>query len=94
MLEYGEAILVGPVMHYFGEHENRDVFLPCRLWCKEVVTFLRTQIVSFVPIPGGRIRKVMNLGFARGLIQMHRACSSSSTVVTDVLCQGMLYLGM
>ncbi len=57
MFEYGEAILVGPVMHYSGEDEDGDVLLPCRLWCKEVVTFLRTQNVSFVPIPRGRIRK-------------------------------------
>ena len=47
MFEYGKAVLVGPVVHYFGEYEDGDVLLPCRLWCKEVVTFLRTQNVSF-----------------------------------------------
>jgi hypothetical protein len=57
MFEYGEAVLIRPVVHYFGEDEDGDVLLPCRLWCKEVMTFLRTQNVSFVPIPGGRKQK-------------------------------------
>jgi hypothetical protein len=40
MLEYGDAVPVRPVVQYFGEYEDGDVLLPCRLWCKEVVTFL------------------------------------------------------
>ena len=40
MFEYGKAVLVRPVVHYFGEYEDEDVLLPCRLWCKKVVTFL------------------------------------------------------
>ena len=49
MFEYREAVLVRPIVHYFGEHEDGDVLLPSRLWCKEVVTFLliRTQNMSF-----------------------------------------------
>ena len=39
MFEYGEAVLVRPVVRYFGEDEDGDVLLLCRLWFKEVVTF-------------------------------------------------------
>jgi hypothetical protein len=42
MFQYGEAIVVGPVMQYFGNEEDGDVLLPCRLWCEEVVA-LGTQ---------------------------------------------------
>ena len=83
MFEYGETVLVRPVMHYFREDEDGDVLLPCRLWCEEVVSFLRTQNVSFVPFPGGLKQKKLNLGFAHGQIRVPRACFSSSTVVAD-----------
>jgi hypothetical protein len=84
MFEYGEAVLIRPVVHYFREDEDGDVLLPCRLWCKEVMTFLRTQNVSFVPILGGQKQKKMNLRFANGQIQVPLAYLSSSTVVTDI----------
>ena len=84
MFEYGEAVLVGPVVYYFGEKEDGDILLLCRLWCKEVVTFSRTQNVSFFPIQEGRKQEAMNLGFAHGQIRVPQACFSSSTVVTDI----------
>jgi hypothetical protein len=90
MLEYGEAVLVRPIMHYFGEDEDGDVLLPRRLWCKEVVTFLRTQNMSFVPIPRGRKQIVTNLGFAHGQLQVPQACFSSSTIVAVYIP----YIGM
>jgi hypothetical protein len=80
VFEYGEAVLVRPVVQYFGEYEDGDVLLLCGLRCKEVLTFLRTQNVSFVP----RKQKMTDLGFAHGQIQVPRAYLSSRTVVTDI----------
>jgi hypothetical protein len=37
MFQYGEATLVRPVVQYFCDEEDRDVLLPCRLWCEKVV---------------------------------------------------------
>ena len=48
MFQYGEAILVRPVVQYFGNKEDGDVLLPCRLWCEKVVA-LQTQ-KSAVPV--------------------------------------------
>ena len=47
MFQYCEAVLVGPVVYYFGEEEDGDVLLPCRLGRKEVLA-LGTQM-SVVP---------------------------------------------
>jgi hypothetical protein len=53
IFQYGEAVLVGPVVQYFGDDEDRDVLLPCWLWRKEVVA-LRTQMsVLCQPREGG-----------------------------------------
>ena len=87
MFEYGEAVLVRPVVHYFGEYEDGDVLLPCRLWCKKVVTCLKTQNVSLVSISAKK--KMMNLGFAHGQIQAPRASFPSNTVVSDMFSIGM-----
>jgi hypothetical protein len=47
MFQYGEAVLIGPVVRYFGDDEDGDVLLPCRLGRKEVMA-LGTQM-SVVP---------------------------------------------
>jgi hypothetical protein len=54
MFQYGEAVLVGPVVQYCGEEEDRDVLLPCRLGRKEVVA-LGTQM-SVVPTPTMQVK--------------------------------------
>jgi len=37
VFQYGEAILIRPVMKYFAEEEDRNVVLLCGLWFKEAV---------------------------------------------------------
>ena len=51
MFQFGQAALVGPVVNYFGEEENRGVHLPRRLGRKEVLA-LATQMLV-VSTPGG-----------------------------------------
>ena len=43
MFQYGEAVLVWPVVGDLAEEEDGDVLLACRLWFKEVVA-LETQM--------------------------------------------------
>ena len=44
MFQYGEAVLVRPAVHYFGEEEDRYVLLPRRLGSEEVVAFVNSDI--------------------------------------------------
>lgn len=39
MLQYCEAILVGPVVKHFAKEEDGDILLLCGLRVKEVVSF-------------------------------------------------------
>jgi hypothetical protein len=96
MFEYGEAILVCPVVKHFAKEEDRDALrvifiMPCRLRVKEVLSFrepksCQSQTGTWKYI----IKKKMNLGFSRGLIPVRRAGSSSSTVAS-IYCQNIYW---
>ncbi len=51
MFQYGEAVLVGPVMNYSRDEEGGDILLQCRLGREEVLA-LATQM-SAVPTQEG-----------------------------------------
>ena len=51
MFQYGEAVLVRPVVDNLAEEEDGDTLLACRLWFEEVLA-LETQISVFPPAPG------------------------------------------
>jgi hypothetical protein len=50
MFQYGQAVLVGPVVRYFGDNEDGDILLPFRLGRKEVATLGAQMLVG--PTPG------------------------------------------
>ena len=77
MFQYGEAILVGPVVEYFAQEEDGDISLLNRLWVKEAMGF--GFRVRLQPWDGGE--KSANLGASHGRTQARRACSSSKTVI-------------
>ena len=55
MFQYGETVLVRPVVYYFAHKEDGDVILPCRLGRKKVVRF--EDQISVVPaLPVGEWR--------------------------------------
>ena len=78
MFQYREAILVGPVVEYFAQEEDRDFLLLNRLWVKEAMGFgFRVRLQPWY----GKGEKSANLGASRGRTQARRACSSSKTVI-------------
>jgi hypothetical protein len=57
MLEYGEAILVRPVVEHFAEEEDRDavrvtIMMPRRLRVKKVLPFREPKMSAFIFTPG------------------------------------------
>jgi hypothetical protein len=60
MFEYGDAILVCPVVEHIADEEDRDslrvIIVPRRLRIKKVMAFLRIQNVSLCQPPRARSR--------------------------------------
>jgi len=67
VLQYGEAIIVSPVMENFGDEEYGDVVLLRRLWVKEVVAYItKYQCESL----RWYRQKSTNIGASRGRIRV------------------------
>jgi hypothetical protein len=94
MLEYGQAILVCPVVEHIAKKEDRGdfqiVIMTRRLWVKEILAFFENQNISAHSNP--RMAKKINLGCSLGQIRLHRAISPSSTMARTCFYQHTPYL--
>ena len=77
VFQYGETIVVSPVVEYSADQEDRDIVFLRRLWVKEAVAFvMKGQCAT-----AARCRwKLTNFGALRGQTRVRLAYSFPRTV--------------